>query len=225
MLLRVASPAFDHLPRIPTTASMVLENADWAGEDLQLRTRADSRYHLELCIPEMEQVAWKVLRASTTKAELSDKGQLAHSVEAISGPAAVLDPNMFKLVKELTTPRSKELMKELTQLRRDGYGVMATTVLTLPSWRRPGVAEHSAATDRLATSEVMWGKRPTGPQNCLLQRAGLNAASRFVATSAQSGASCPSRKLQAHRPVQHAPRFRNSCVRRVSPSITGSTAS
>ena len=121
VLLRISSSAFDHLPRISTTAEMLLRNADWANGDLQVRTNASSRYHLELTIPAIDDATWAVLRQVTAHAELSDKGRLAHRLEALASPGVLLRPGVFDLVRELTTPRSKELRRELTRLRADGH--------------------------------------------------------------------------------------------------------
>jgi hypothetical protein len=122
VLLRITSSGFDHLPRVDALADRMLGGADWAPSGaLQVRTNAGPRYHLELQIPDMDEATWAVLNAVAAEARLSDKGRLAHRVAARSTSPVVLTPGAVEMVAELTTPRSKELLRELRRLRSDGH--------------------------------------------------------------------------------------------------------
>ncbi len=121
VLLRISSPAFDHLPRRPGIAALVLQDADWAGPDLQVRTRASVHYRLELSIPRIEEAVWALLHEADSEASLSDKGRLADRLAKWSPLGTVLEPGVLETIGQLTTPRSKELQREFTRLRKDGH--------------------------------------------------------------------------------------------------------
>lgn len=123
---------------------MVLKNADWSDEYLQVRTSANSRFHFELVVPEVEEAAWSVLRSVTAAAQLSDKGRLAHAVESVSSVDVAIETGVLPVVSKLTTPRSKELRRGLRRLRDAGHDD-ADLVEMASSWGGRSQRRHRSA--------------------------------------------------------------------------------
>lgn len=145
-LLRISSPAFDHLPRRPKTAKLVMQDADWAGPDLQLASDARSRYRFELTIPTIEDATWALLHEAAPKAQLSDKGRLAGRLRERSTVELVLEPAVLDVIGHLTTPRSKELLREVTRLRSVGH-VDADLAEIAATWGGRTQRRYRAAVD------------------------------------------------------------------------------
>lgn len=120
MLLRISSPAFNWLPRRTATAELIHRNATWSHGDLQIATSTSNRISLDLRLPSLSDATWSLLGASTTSANLSDKGQLANRLEDLALSDILLGENVMDVIRELTTPRSKELLRELRRLQAEG---------------------------------------------------------------------------------------------------------
>lgn len=119
--VRLSSSSFDHIPKVPATATTMMNNATWVGSALQIATNATSSYHLEFRVPTLQEATWGVLNAKTSTASLSDKGRLAHRLaETVSGRPIDLDESSFDFLLALMTPRSKELRKELERVKAAG---------------------------------------------------------------------------------------------------------
>lgn len=120
-LVRLSSAAFEHIPRVPATATTFMRNATWVGSALQIATNATSPYQLEFRVPTLQEATWTVLNANTSSASLSDKGRLAHRLkETIDDGTIELDESAFDFLAALMTPRSKELQKELERVKATG---------------------------------------------------------------------------------------------------------
>ncbi len=120
-LARVTSPAFDGLPRRSQVAELILKNARWSGDALQINTGTRDRMNLDLRIPSLAESAWSLLRASTASAGLSDKGQLASRLEALALSDVLLQDGVPDVVRDLTTPRSKTLLNQMERMRDEGH--------------------------------------------------------------------------------------------------------
>jgi hypothetical protein len=119
-LLRLSSDAFDGLPRRSSVARLVGENFEWSGSSLQMGVQAQNVFHLELAIPALQEAAWSTLRSSAD-ASLSDKGKLATRVDDFAVSDVLMKPGVLTTIRDLTTPRSKELERELTTKRELGH--------------------------------------------------------------------------------------------------------
>lgn len=149
-LLRISSSALDHLPRRASTASLALQNADWYGDALQIRTNATSRYRLDLTIPSLEEATWALVREVSPSSRLSDKGRLAHRLDELAPAQLLLDQGVHEVIRELTTPRSKELLRELARLRGEGHSDADLAELAA-GWGGRAERRYKAAADLRGT--------------------------------------------------------------------------
>ena len=119
-LIRLSGSPFDGLPQRPSVAALVEPSADWHGRSIQLRTNAIREYLFEIHVPSLEDAAQTVLRDVTAGSQLSDKGRLGMALQANTDISTLLTPGMYEAVVELTTPRSRHLLRELRSLRAQG---------------------------------------------------------------------------------------------------------
>ena len=113
VLVRVASSAFDGLPKRPTTASLVMDDASWSEDELELAAYAQNRYRLELRIPSLRDAAWALLKNRTAQAALSTKGQLAHRLKELGAAEVLLQDSVTQVIESLRTRRSQDLERAL----------------------------------------------------------------------------------------------------------------
>jgi len=116
-LVRLRTPDFDALPKRPALARQVIDNAIWRGDELQIHTDAVREYGFKLRIPTLEDAVDSVLRERTTSYGLSDKGRLGAVMMAAA--QSWLAKGTYEAAVELTTPRSKELLRELKRVDSD----------------------------------------------------------------------------------------------------------
>jgi hypothetical protein len=119
-LVRLSGPPFDPLPKRQAVASRILNGASWSHDSLQVMTFAQNDYWFELHIPELREAADAVLGEVTVRHELSDKGKLGMAWLEGRDVSPLLEPGVFATIRALTTPRSKELLRELRRLKADG---------------------------------------------------------------------------------------------------------
>lgn len=112
-LVRVASSAFDGLPRRSTTASLVIQDASWSEDELEFATYALPRYRLTLDIPSLSDAAWALLNNRTAQAALSTKGQLAHRLKQLGAAKVLLQDSVIQVIESLRTHRSQDLERAL----------------------------------------------------------------------------------------------------------------
>ena len=113
VLVRVATTAFDGLPRRPTTASLVMDDASWSEDELEFATYARKRYRLTLAVPSLSDAAWALLKNQTVQAELSNKGQLAHHLKELGAAEVLLQDSVIQVIESLRTHRSQDLERAL----------------------------------------------------------------------------------------------------------------
>jgi len=113
VLVRLASSAFDGLPKQPTTASLVMDDASWSEDELQLAMHAQDRYRLRLRVPSLSDAAWALLENRTSQAELSTKGQLAHRLKELGAAEVLLQDRVIQVIESLRTGRSQDLERAL----------------------------------------------------------------------------------------------------------------
>jgi len=120
-LVRLSGRALDGLPRRPAVAEQIAKKATWRYGALQVTARAVNDYLLEIHVPELPEVTAALLGMVTTRHQLSPKkGQPGMAWLEKTDISPLGQPGVFAAIRELTTPRSKELMRELRRLRRDG---------------------------------------------------------------------------------------------------------
>lgn len=115
VLVRVASSAFDGLPKRPTTAPLVIDDASWSEDELELAMYAQNRYRLELRVPSLRDAAWALLKNRTTQAALSTKGQLAHRLKELGAAEVLLQDSVIQVIESLRTGRSQDLERTLQE--------------------------------------------------------------------------------------------------------------
>jgi hypothetical protein len=119
-LVRLAGAPFEGLPQRPSVAGLVVPNADWRAGSIQIRTNAAREYLLQIRVPSLEDAARTLLAEVTGERSPSDKGRLGMALQAKTDISALLEPGMYEAVAELTTPRSRQLERELRSLREQG---------------------------------------------------------------------------------------------------------
>ncbi|MFF4363466.1 hypothetical protein [Streptomyces sp. NPDC001604] len=133
-LVRLWGSPLDGLPRRDCVASLVEKNAQWRGDSIQLRTPAQNDYIFALTVPTLARATEAVLEQASARHALSDKGKLGVVLQAQAVIAALLEPGVYEAVIALTTPRSKELLKELRKIRAEGADDDAQLVELASMW-------------------------------------------------------------------------------------------
>lgn len=120
-LVHFSGAALEGLPRRTAVAERILRNSSWSNGSLQIASQAVNEYLFQIHVPELPEVTAALLGRVTARHELSaKKGQagMAWLDQADISPLA--EPGVFAAIRELTTPRSRNLLRELRKLRRDG---------------------------------------------------------------------------------------------------------
>ncbi|MFD9040915.1 hypothetical protein [Streptomyces bottropensis] len=133
-LVRLWGSPLDGLPRRDCVASLVEPTAQWRGDSIQLHTRAQNDYTFALTVPTLAQATEAVLEQASARHALSDKGKLGVALQSQADIAALLEPGVYETVIALTTPRSKELLKELRKLKDEGADEDAQLVDLASTW-------------------------------------------------------------------------------------------
>ncbi len=116
-LIRLSGTPFDGLPQRPSIAALVVPNANWRAGSIQLRTNAVRDYLFEIRVPSLQDAVQTLLGEVTTEHLPSNKGRLGMGLQANADVAALLEPGIYEAAVALTTPRSRQLERELRTLR------------------------------------------------------------------------------------------------------------
>jgi hypothetical protein len=120
-LVHFSGAALDGLPRRAAVAERILRNASWRSGCLQIATQAVDDYLFQIHVPELPEVADVLLGSVTARHQLSaKKGRVGMAWLEQTDISPLADPGVFTVIRELTTPRSKELLRELRKRRLDG---------------------------------------------------------------------------------------------------------
>jgi len=120
-LVRLTGAALDGLPRRPAIAERIVKEGAWRHDGLQITAYAVNEYLFPIHIPELPEVTDALLSKVTVRHELSaKKGQSGMAWLDQTDLDPLAQPGVFVAIRELTTPRSKELLKELRKLRQNG---------------------------------------------------------------------------------------------------------
>jgi hypothetical protein len=135
-LVRMSGAALEGFPRRDAVAKQINSTATWRDDSLQITAHAVNEYLFDIHIPELSEVTSGLLADATTRHQLSDKGKPGMAWLERGDVAVLARPGVFAAIRELTTPRSKSLFKELRKLQGDG-----------------------AANDELVQIASQWGRR------------------------------------------------------------------
>lgn len=117
LLVRLESPMFDGLPRRDAVASLIAPGATWHDDGIQLGAYARRQFRLDMRVPGLSEALSALLTAKVRNYALSDKGNLAAAFHKRDGEkGALLEPNLYEAIRELTTPRSRSLVNELSRV-------------------------------------------------------------------------------------------------------------
>jgi hypothetical protein len=120
-LVRLSGPALEGLPRRPAVAKLITKYGIWRYDSLQIGTRAANDHLFEIHVPELPEATTALLEQVTVRHELSrKKGKTGMAWLEKTDISPLAQAGVFAAIRELTTPRSKELVKELKKLRKDG---------------------------------------------------------------------------------------------------------
>jgi hypothetical protein len=111
-LMRFGGAPFRGLPRRPAVAKLVEQNAVWREDAIQFTTMALEQYTFQLRIPTLQQAAHALLGKATTRYQPSHKGRLATGIQRNIDLAVLRHPHLIKVVRQLTTPRMQQFIRE-----------------------------------------------------------------------------------------------------------------
>lgn len=109
------------LPTRPSIAELVHPDAQWRDGKLQLAFQAmPHQVAVQMTFPLLPQATERLLDDVATRHQLSSAGRLGKALAERADSSALLDPGVYEAAIALTTPRSKELLKRLKELRANG---------------------------------------------------------------------------------------------------------
>ncbi|MFH7340575.1 hypothetical protein [Streptomyces sp. KHY 26] len=109
------------LPARPSIARLVHPDAQWRDGKLQLAFLPMShQLAVQLTFPLLPQATERLLDDVSTGHQLSSAGRLGTALAERADSSVLLEPGVYEAANALTTPRSKELLKRLQELRADG---------------------------------------------------------------------------------------------------------
>jgi hypothetical protein len=112
-LMRFGGVPFRGLPRRPVVAKLVHANATWREDAIQLCVQAMEHYTFQIQVPSLQQATHALLAEAAARHELSDKGRLATGIQRNIDTATLRQPHVFKVIRQLTTPRTKQFLDEV----------------------------------------------------------------------------------------------------------------
>jgi hypothetical protein len=107
------------LPPRPGVADLIIQNASWHDGTLEVVLHAQDRYRLDVRVPDDGEVLRLV---AAVPYEPSDKGKYALALQGIVDPRELLEPGMYEVIRCLTTPRSKERVRQLRRVSSKSSG-------------------------------------------------------------------------------------------------------
>jgi len=117
-LLQLRGPILDALPKRSAIAEKVTPNGAWRGDALQIATNAQARYTFELKLPTLRDALEVVLTTQTIDHKLSDKGRLGTAL--MDRASDLLGRGIYEAAISLTTPRSRQLIRDLKTFTERG---------------------------------------------------------------------------------------------------------
>ncbi|MER6206569.1 hypothetical protein [Streptomyces sp. NPDC001642] len=109
------------LPFRESIAQLVHRDAQWRDGKLQLAfLPIHHQLAVQLSFPLLAQVTDQLLDDVTVTHQLSSAGRLGAALAERADSSALLEPGVYEAAIALTTPRSRELMKRLQELRASG---------------------------------------------------------------------------------------------------------
>jgi hypothetical protein len=118
--VRLSGPPFDGLPQRPAIAAHITQGAIWRHGTLQLNVFALDDYQFELHIPDLPEAVALILTEVASSHQLSDKGKLGKAWQDNTDTQPLLQPGVFEVITQLTTPRSRDMLRELRRLQGEG---------------------------------------------------------------------------------------------------------
>ncbi|MGH3627866.1 MAG: hypothetical protein ACRDRL_10565 [Sciscionella sp.] len=112
-LMRFGGVPFRDLPRRSVIAKLVDQNASWREDAIQIGMMAMEQYAFQLHIPSLQRATYALLADATIRYEPSQKGRIATGIQRSIDLAALRQPNLFKVVRQLTTRRKDKFITEV----------------------------------------------------------------------------------------------------------------
>lgn len=116
----IRSSLLQNLPKEPWIASQIHFAGMWEEDAIMMRYQAGSNYELDLKIPSLAKSVELTLQNTTANYSISDKGKIGNALLNNHYLETLLRPGVYETIKSLTTPRDKELLKELTKAEESG---------------------------------------------------------------------------------------------------------
>ncbi|MFJ6354878.1 hypothetical protein ACIQKB_36145 [Streptomyces sp. NPDC092046] len=109
------------LPARPSIAQLVHPDAQWRDGKLQLAfLPMPHQLAVQMTFPLLPQATERLLDDAATGHQLSSAGRLGTALAERADSSVLLEPGVYEAAVALTTPRSKELLKRLQELRAVG---------------------------------------------------------------------------------------------------------
>lgn len=112
-LLRLSGGPLSRLPRRASTARLIRDDARWVRDGVEINVQLRKEYRLTLGIPTLEEATYAALGDVVGGQELSDKGRIGEALRRGLDLTKLLQAGVYEAIISLTTPRSKELLREL----------------------------------------------------------------------------------------------------------------
>jgi len=163
----------------------------WDRGSLQLAVPAQPEYVLNLKVPTLRELTAALLADVTPSYRLTSKGRLADSLASSIDVTELLKPGAFEAIRALTTPRSKELLRELRKVNargepRDALADLAATWGGRVQRRHLRAADAGGAAGCEALVALGWAERGL-EVSC--RQCGVRTFVTFE--EADAGGSCP----------------------------------
>ena len=163
-LVRFWGEPFEALPQRAVVADLVQVGASWAQGAIQIRTYANNDYLAQLHIPGLPETVRALIGDVTASWELSRPGKIGMALLESADTEVLLEPGIFEAITELTTPRSKSVVRELEGIVAEGVSAELIAELAA-SWggraerryRAQSKLTPALALERLC--EVGWAER------------------------------------------------------------------
>lgn len=117
-LMHIRSSVLDAFPRRGELANLILRDSDWSGNALQIRALSLPSMALGLNIPSLGEALDQMLRVSTRSYALSDKGRIGAAL--LDRASVLLQDGVYEAAISLMTPRSRDLVKQIKEMRSRG---------------------------------------------------------------------------------------------------------
>jgi hypothetical protein len=119
-LMRLSGGPLSRLPHRPAVAALIRHEARWANGGVEFGVAGQQEYRFTITVPGLDEATYASLSEVVREHSLSDKGRLGSALRKDIDLKLLLKPGVYESIIALTTPRSKELLRELKRTAATG---------------------------------------------------------------------------------------------------------